>query len=174
MTYLPIPETRPQGREAQVAYLRDHFRYHTMNSWNLSTSYAHRIKIAALSGLSREDRDRCYQGLSCDESLDDFSRVLRQFEADNPGWAMGTNGRSGGYLVLYQRDGDRVYVGRAIDADEDFESWDDEDVDARVDEVWAFDRACEQAVAAYVDFCRRHVFEETEVMVPKKVIVARE
>ena len=174
MSHLPIPGVRPEGREAQVAYLRDHFRYHTMNSWNLSTSYAHRIKISALDGLSHEDRDRCYEGLSCDETFDDFRWVLRQFEEDNPGWCMGVNGRSGGYLVLCRRQDNAVYPGRSTDQGENFESWTDEDLDDRTGEVWAFDEACEMAVRAYVDFCRRHVFEEAQVMVAKKVIVARE
>ena len=32
-------------REVMVAYLKKHFRYNTMNSWNRSTSYANCIKL---------------------------------------------------------------------------------------------------------------------------------
>jgi hypothetical protein len=159
MTYLRIPTSKPVGRESQITYLRSHCRYYTMNSWNRSTSYAHIIKIACLLDLNQEDQDRCYEGLQCPEAFDDFNDVLDLFSIDNPEWSICINGRSGGYLVLYQQNGRAVYPGRPTDQDEHFEDWDDEDIGSRVDLIMAFDEACEMAVASYVDFCRSHRFE---------------
>ena len=38
-------EVDKRYREAMTAFLKKHFRYHTMNSWNRSTSYANCIKL---------------------------------------------------------------------------------------------------------------------------------
>jgi hypothetical protein len=45
-----------RSRAAMIAFLVEHFRYDTMNSWNGSTSYAHCIKFSRL-GLSPEQTD---------------------------------------------------------------------------------------------------------------------
>jgi hypothetical protein len=37
-----------RSRAAMTAYLKNHFRYHTMNSWNRSTSYACNLKVNRL------------------------------------------------------------------------------------------------------------------------------
>jgi hypothetical protein len=175
MTFLPIVgDDDVRTREEQIAFLRAHRRYHTMNSWNNATSYAHCIKIDHLDGLSREDRDRCYDGLACEQAFFNFNDEIFIFGVEHKGWCMGTNGRSGGYLVLYRREGDKVYPGRGLDMDEDFAGWGDEDIAARVEEVRRFDEACESAVAAYVDFCRTHKFVDKTRMVPEKYVGAEE
>jgi len=175
VTYLPIVgDDDVATREEQIAFLRGHKRYHTMNSWNNATSYAHGIKIGHLQGLSREDRDKCYQGLECEQAFFNFNDELFIFGIENKGWSIGTNGRSGGYLVLYRREGDKIFPGRGLDADEDFHDWDDEDIAARVEEVRRFDEACESAVAAYVDFCRGHKFVEKTRQRPEKYVAAEE
>ena len=38
-------EVDKRYKESMIKYLRKHFRYHTMNSWNKSTSYANNIKL---------------------------------------------------------------------------------------------------------------------------------
>ncbi len=38
-------EVDKRYREAMKAFLQKHFRYHIMNSWNRSTSYANCIKL---------------------------------------------------------------------------------------------------------------------------------
>ena len=42
-------EVDKRYREAMTAFLKKHFRYHTMNSWNRSTSYANNIKLYNLN-----------------------------------------------------------------------------------------------------------------------------
>ena len=175
MSFLPlVGDDDVRTREQQIAYLRGHRRYWTMNSWNLANSYAHCIKISHLDGLSAADRDKCYQGLECAHAFFNFNDEIHIFGIENKGWCMGTNGRSGGYLVLYRREDGHVYPGRGLDMDENFDDWSDESIATRVEEVRRFDEACESAVAAYVDFCRQHKFVEKTRMVPETYVGAEE
>lgn len=85
-----------------VAYLRNHFRYYTMRSWNQSTSYACNLKIHKL-GLSPEIESKLYELLDVQEFYDMRSEILSRFAcAHGFRWQAGFNGRSGGYLVLYE------------------------------------------------------------------------
>ena len=90
-----------RSREAMVTFLKGHFRYNTMNSWNGSTSYAQCVKLHRL-GLSPAQYDRAFEMLDLTEVSDMVQSGIADFtEAHNGCYTMGTNGRSGGYLVLY-------------------------------------------------------------------------
>jgi len=83
-----------------IAYLSEHFRYYTMNSWNLSTSYAARVKVDTF--VPRDLLSKAYDFLGIDEAFHDGNDIIREFdERWNHEWQIGSNGRSGGYLVLY-------------------------------------------------------------------------
>lgn len=91
-----------RSRSAMTDFLAHHFRYWTANGWNRSTSYAHNMKIDEL-GLLRDEVDILYDIIDVPEAykkinvlIDDFNRK-HDYE-----WQAGFNGRSGGYLVLYQ------------------------------------------------------------------------
>lgn len=91
-----------RSKQAMVDFLKDHFRYPTMNSWNNATSYACNMKIYNL-GLDRDVQDKIYQMLDVDEFHDQMGDLLRDFGYDHGYlWQAGMNGRGGGYLVLYQ------------------------------------------------------------------------
>ena len=49
-----------------TGFLKNHFRYPTMNSWNYSTSYACDLKIHSL-GLDADLTDRLYDMLELQE-----------------------------------------------------------------------------------------------------------
>lgn len=95
---------KPRTRKAMIEYLSEHFRYSTMNSWNGSTSYAVCVKAHRL-GLPKEQEDACFEMLDIEGIWDEcgYNTVLEDF-AERHGyvWQIGTNGRNGGYLVLYQ------------------------------------------------------------------------
>jgi ribosomal protein S27AE len=97
---------KPRTRKEMIEYLSNHFRYNTMNSWNRSTSYAVCVKVDHVPGLTKEQRDACYAMLDVDDGVWDesgYNQVLEEFAEENRWeWQIGTNGRSGGYLVLYQ------------------------------------------------------------------------
>lgn len=77
--------------------------YWTMNSWNRSESLAYNMKIYKL-GFSGEIEDALYKFLDEDSILqNDITILIEAFGARfNYEWQAGFNGRSGGYLVLYQ------------------------------------------------------------------------
>jgi len=92
-----------RSRKALIAFLRKHFRYHTMNSWNRSTSYANCVKLHQVDKPSDIDEDSWWQMLEVtnwheilNDLLEDFAR---QYDFQ---WQAGINGRSGGYVVLYR------------------------------------------------------------------------
>lgn len=95
---------KPRTRKDMIAWLRGHFRYDTMNSWNAATSYAMCVKVHRLD-LPREVTNACYEALDIENvhSRSGFNRILYEFdEKHGHEWQIRSNGRSGGYLVLYQ------------------------------------------------------------------------
>jgi len=206
----------PRSREELIEFLGSHFRYHTMNSWNRATSYARNIKLSKL-GLDRETEERCYEMLEISEAFDDFLAVLQDFAIRHDyAWQIGQNGRSGGYLVLYQG-GKKdpgyktrcdscfrltwyetkqpchvegcggtlepvtgpvwqsfTHPGRGLDDDRDYESMSHGELCDRAVLVRDFDKTCDLAVRAFLDYARSHKVTEQEIMVPKTVKVAIE
>ena len=91
-----------RSRKDMVEFLTNHFRYSTMNSWNQSTSYAHNVKIHSL-GLTSEQMHKAYELINMDEAYCNINDLIDEFDrSHNYAWQVGFNGRSGGYLVLYQ------------------------------------------------------------------------
>ena len=166
--YLDMPATTPETREEIIAYLKNHFRYNTMNSWNNSASYAHRIKIRDLNGIDKDLEMRCYEMLEVEEAFEGFGNQIFLFHLSHDAYCIGQNGRSGGYLVLCND----KFPGKNIDMDEDFEDWDLSSLETRRDLVMAFDDACEDAVTEFVEFAKTHKVEEKTIMIPKKIMVA--
>ncbi|MCW8966872.1 MAG: hypothetical protein OQK82_09345 [Candidatus Pacearchaeota archaeon] len=90
-----------RNRQSMVDFLKSHFRYSTMNSWNGSTSWANCIKIHRL-GLDREQLDRAYEFLET-EYWHYLDETIHQFQIDMDfQYTIGINGRSGGYAVVYK------------------------------------------------------------------------
>lgn len=91
-----------RSRQEMADYLQNHFRYDTMNSWNRSTSYACNMKIHSF-GLDSGTEDRLYELIQVPEFYDLLNYLIQEFSEQNSYlWQAGWNGRSGGYLVLYQ------------------------------------------------------------------------
>ena len=90
-----------RSRGEMVSFLKNHFRYNTMNSWNRSTSYANCLKINSL-GLQSDIVDKLYEMIGMDSFYKEINKLIYQFDFDhNYQWQCGFNGRSSGYLVLY-------------------------------------------------------------------------
>lgn len=67
-----------------------------------STSYANSVKIYNL-GLSANDEDKLYELIEMSEFYDRLQFLFYEFgNRHNFLWQAGFNGRSGGYIVLYQ------------------------------------------------------------------------
>lgn len=91
-----------RSRKEMTAFLSGHFRYHTMNSWNRATSYACNLKVDRL-GLTFDIVLKLLDMLGTQEFFDMRQELLNEFNAAHDyRWQAAFNGRSGGYLVLYQ------------------------------------------------------------------------
>ena len=91
-----------RSRAEMTAYLSGHFRYNTMNSWNRSTTYACNMKLYKL-GLDQETEDKLWDMIQVPEFYERLNERIEDFNRQhNYLWQAGWNGRSGGYLVLYQ------------------------------------------------------------------------
>ncbi len=94
-------EIDKNNREEMVAFLKNHYRYFTMRSWNRSTSYANNMKIYNLH-LPFETKDKLYDMLEVDDVWFQLGILKEEFAmAHGYQWQVGWNGRSSGYLVLY-------------------------------------------------------------------------
>lgn len=181
-TIAMIPNRKPRTKKAIVEYLKSHFRYNTMNSWNNSTSYAHNIKIHHLEWESRELENRAFEMMELTEAYDDVNWILEEFATMyNYSFQIVFNGHNGGYLVLIHggKNGDRIYVqlGLDIDQGEDFidpDLWDLSSLRSRMELVWDFDQACKDAVETFQEFVKTHIIVEEEVEFTKKIKVAQE
>ena len=95
-------EVDKRSRKSMVDFLEGHFRYNTMNSWNQSTSYAHNMKLYNLD-LDSDVMDTLYQMIQTDEFYEHMRDLTDDFALEHDyRWQTGMNGRSGGYLVLYE------------------------------------------------------------------------
>lgn len=91
-----------RSRSGMTRFLKEHFRYYTMNSWNRSQSYACNLKLYGL-GLETEIENKLYDLIQTQEFFCAQKQMLDAFgKKYQYRWQAGMNGRSGGYLVLYQ------------------------------------------------------------------------
>ena len=79
-------------------FLNNHFMYDTMNSWNNLKSIANNVKIHKLKlegneweALAALQRDNYFE----------VNSMIEDWEHEHKGYEVNFNGRSGGYLVLY-------------------------------------------------------------------------
>lgn len=79
-------------------FLKNHYQYYTMNSWNCSKSIANNVKLYRL-GLSG-DWTVVLDFLNNDDYLI-VNSMIDEWQYEHPGYVVGFNGRSSGYLVLY-------------------------------------------------------------------------
>ncbi|KKN91220.1 hypothetical protein LCGC14_0220880 [marine sediment metagenome] len=166
-----------RSRKDMIDFLTSHFRYHTMSSWNRSTSYAHCIKLHHLS-IPDDICDTMYDMVFNDEWGNHFSEIIDLFSmSHDDNWVVGTNGRSGGYLVLYKgtvKNGRRGCLLGSIDQEEDFHEWDRDELRARVNSVCSFDMLVSNVAMEFVAFCRTYNIIDETIMVQKTVQVLRE
>jgi len=96
-------EVDKRYRQPMVKYLKNHFKYHTMNSWNKSISYANNIKLYKIDKPADVDEETFWEMIGISEWQEKLSDLLEDFgRKHNWLWQAGINGRSGGYTVLYR------------------------------------------------------------------------
>lgn len=139
-------------------FLNEHYTYYTMNSWNRQKSIAHNVK---LYNLNLEGDWTVAMKYLFDESDAGLLQMyiedeIKEFEEKYPYYEVGFNGRSGGYLVLCEKQGHKSVLPDCLDYDsyEDFKTeahWDgyrltdfDHELRATVALVREFDKLCDR------------------------------
>jgi hypothetical protein len=147
-------------RRKRINYLRGHYRYHTMNSWNNSISYANKVKIYNLP----VDRDKAFGVIQSGAFWEDVEDIMDEFGREHDYEYHATfNGRSSGYIVLVKggsrkdEKGDwQAYTtsGLGIDMGESFEEWDEYELAKRVSLVISFDKMCDRVLELLRIYCK--------------------
>ena len=151
-------------------FIAGHFTYYTGNSWNRTRSIANNVKLYNLD-LEGDWTVALAHLESGDYDIIDF--MIKDWEADHPGYSIGFNGRSGGYLVLYNSAG-----GSAIPDTLDYSCYEDYKEDMRdyygsvkanrtelvefVKLVRDFDKLCDD-LRSYVNVLSKAKYEVTEM-----------
>ena len=154
-------------KKEMIEFLKNHERYWTMNSWNRSSSYANNVKIYNL-GMDHDLEMKAYDLLAEEGFNDllasDYEFLIERFEEET-GYTIGFNGRSSGYLVLY----DKEHPATSIDSHEDFEEWNRAEVEERYNLVKRFDDYCGYFVDDFKDIVENVTIREEEVITKVKV-----
>jgi hypothetical protein len=153
-------------------FLKNHFEYYTMNSWNRARSVANNVKLYNL-GLSG---DWCvaYNMLANGE-YDTISDMLKLWADLHPQFEVNFNGRSGGYLVLCNHDNNYNILPEEIvccDDYDDYKCWcrdvfgsvraNRENLVYYTKLVQDFDRLCDQ-LRDFCDELSKQTFEIVEM-----------
>lgn len=101
-------------------FLKGHFEYPTMNSWNRLYSIANKVKIYNL-GLSGDP----WTALALLENgeYDTVTWMIQDWEREHPAYEVYFNGRSGGYLILKDKDYNGHVLPDRIIGHEDYEAY---------------------------------------------------
>lgn len=96
-------EVNKQSRKEMAFYIKNHFTYSRLNSWNNWQGYANNVKIYNL-GLTREQELKVYETLldyeiDTSEFWDNVTDSLEYFK-EATGYEAYFNGRSDGYIVM--------------------------------------------------------------------------
>lgn len=153
-------------------FLKNHFEYPTMNSWNRLYSIANNVKLynLKLSGSWTTALSLLETG-----GYDEIDWMIRDWEHDHIGYEVYFNGRSSGYLVLKEDD---TSCGALPDSITSFDNYEDYkefcrenfgSVKANRDElvyytklVQDFDKLCDK-IREYVDYLSNLKFEVVEM-----------
>ncbi len=139
-------------------FLHNHFQYYTMNSWNNSRSIANNVKLHRLNLDGDWTVAMRYLFDVADSGLLQMyiEDEIRDFVNDNPYYEVFFNGRSGGYLVLCEKDGHKSVLPDCLDyvTYEDFKTdthWDgcrvtdyNRELREAVEIVREFDKLCDR------------------------------
>lgn len=98
-----IGTRRPRTKKEMIEFLLNHFRYHTLRSWNRMTSYAQNIKIYNLPWKTKDDESKAYELVSTALAAQTIQKHFEEFNRQTDyRYSIIANGRSGGYFVLVE------------------------------------------------------------------------
>lgn len=166
-----------RSRKKMTDFLVHHFRYDTMSSWNLSTSWANNLKIHKV--IPNSLQDKVFELMETDEYSYEIRDAIACYDSEHlHELQAGFNGRSGGYLVMYQggmhpNRSTFCYPGKSIDNNLDYEDLDINTLRNIVSKVQRFDQLCDEIVQITIDMANNCTVadEEYTVIKTRKVLV---
>lgn len=106
-------------------FINEHYTYYTLSSWNGLSSIANNVKVYNLK--LEGDWDVALSYLFDTNDVGDLqleiNMMIREWEDDHPGYLIGFNGRSSGYLVMYNKDNNRSIVPDCLLGYDNYEEW---------------------------------------------------
>jgi len=165
-------------KQEMIDFLNSHFRYDTMGSWNGATSYAHNLKIYKV--IPGELRSAALELMETEGFYDTINFLVSDFGVNHDQkWQAGFNGRSGGYLVLYQggkHENGQVFCtpGKSLDMGEDFGEWSRDDLKGRCEIIFEFDQLAKDIIEGVIYMCKNMQVKEEEITIKKKIKVMAE
>ena len=102
--------------KSMFEFINNHFKYWTMNSWNRLKSIANNVKLYNLNldGDWGTVLDYLYDEEDIGDLQYQINEMISNWEDDHPGYSLGFNGRSSGYLVIYNKEYDKETDGVRI------------------------------------------------------------
>lgn len=163
-----------RSRANMINFLISHFRYYTMNPWNRLTSYANNIKLHNLP-IPSELVNKAYDFISAE--CPDYSFAVNDRISDftqKTGYTAGFNGRSAGYIVLYDTklDDCRTILAHSIDDYEDFADWSIDEIRDRVKLIQSFDKLCDDILDIFLYYLKNTEIKTVRIMKPETRIIA--
>ena len=166
-------------------FLQQHFQYFTMASWNGLKSIANNVKIYNIKELDYDILE--YLQLDNYYSIND---TIECWEEEHKGYKVGFNGRSGGYLVLYNDSNNGSILDYYVDINlnSDYESFKQDIRESeyhtmkeyhsklveQVEIVQEFDKLCDDLIQVCLDLKNNYEIVEEEQTCTKVVNVLRE
>ena len=168
------------NKNDMVEFLAKHPRYWTMNGWNELSSYAQNVKLHNLR-LPEDISEKAYDFIDaeCETYNEQLHMLLSEFTLET-GYFADFNGRSGGYIVLYdsvrEPDTGKLRVSNAsIDSDctvEDFAERSMSNLRERVELVTRFDKLCDDIRALFIESVRNCELIPTTYYKPESRLIA--
>lgn len=156
-------------------FLKEHFSYWTLNSWNRLDSIANNVKIYKL-GLDWDILDILQVDNYCT-----LNTMIEDWEIIHPGYKVGFNGRSGGYLVLYNDNNNSSVLDYYVDTNDNYDDfkedvqlnygglkWYKDELVNQVELVQEFDKLCDDLVEECRYMLKHYKIVEKERNVTQK------
>ena len=156
-------------------FLKEHFKYSTMNYWNNLWSIANNVKIYKL-GLDWEILDI----LQVDNYFT-LNTMIEDWEIMHPGYEVGFNGRSCGYLVLCNNNNNSSVLDYYVDTNDNYEDfkediqnnygglkWYKDTLREQVELVQDFDKLCDDLLEECKYMLKNYKIVEKERQITQK------
>lgn len=166
-------------------FLVNHFQYFTLNSWNGLKSIANNVKIYNIKELDYDILE--YLQLDNYYTIND---AIELWEMEHNGYRVGFNGRSDGYLVLYNENDNKSVLDYFVDINinSDYESFKQDIKESeyqtlknyhyklvkQVELVQDFDKLCDDLIQVCLNLKNNYEIAEEEQTITKKVTILRE